>query len=289
MAAGELVRLESALEQGKRARSWHRLTLRRYLETAGIAYDAAIPELRSLTPRKKYERKADTRHGGLLDLRPVDPRAFEALVSGPGLGGRPSVGDRLRPPARNPAVAPPRCGRVALLPERRYPRPLSRRRADGDRARRGRRAVRLDRAAEVIAALRGDDWVEVGPFRGQLALEDLEERRLGATSRVVWTILPGSCLRRREPAARPACPGSSAMRRPRTAASAGSGNTTALGFLSPGYSPASTTSTSTPASVSRRPRLPANFSTYPRPRTSLFSARSPAGASSTSTSTVTRR
>jgi hypothetical protein len=37
------------------------------------------------------------------------------------------------------------------------------------------------------------------------------------------------------------------------------GNATALGFPSPGYSPASTTST--PASVSRSERLPAGFST----------------------------
>ena len=50
--------------------------------------------------------------------------------------------------------------------------------------------------------------------------------------------------------------GSRATRRPRTAAVAGSGKTTGFGRPSPGYSPASRTSMSTPACVSRRPRLP---------------------------------
>ena len=44
----------------------------------------------------------------------------------------------------------------------------------------------LFRADEMIAALRGEDWVEVGPFRSQLSLGELEERRPGATAHVFW-------------------------------------------------------------------------------------------------------
>ena len=44
----------------------------------------------------------------------------------------------------------------------------------------------LTRAADVVAALRGEDWIEIGPFRGQMTLDELEERRRGATSQVSW-------------------------------------------------------------------------------------------------------
>jgi hypothetical protein len=55
--------------------------------------------------------------------------------------------------------------------------------------------------------------------------------------------------------------GSSAMRSPRTAASAGSGKAKGFGRPSPGNSPARTTSIETPFSASLRPLLPGNFST----------------------------
>ena len=186
MAAGELVRLESALEQGKRARSWHRLTLRRYLETAAIAYDAAIPELRTLTPRRKYERTADTRHGGLLDLRPTDPRAFEGWYEGRSWTGAHPWEIVFAHP-HGILLSPHRAAGAWRLFLSVDTLGLYR-----DAARMaialGAAGVpfELVRAAEVIATLRGDDRVEVGPFRGQLALEELEERRPGATSRVVW-------------------------------------------------------------------------------------------------------
>ena len=48
----------------------------------------------------------------------------------------------------------------------------------------------LIRAEEIFAALRGEDWVEVGPFHGQLALEELERRRPGAAVGVAWDPVP---------------------------------------------------------------------------------------------------
>jgi hypothetical protein len=196
MTASELAELGSALEQGKRAESWRRLTLRRYLETAAIAYDSAIPELRSLTPKRKYERKADTRHGGLLELEPTDPRAFERWYEGPDWQG-----------AHPWEIVFAHPHGILLSPHRvagawRFFLSVDTLGLYRDAARMaialGAAGVpfELVRAAEVIAALRGEDWVEVGPFRGQLALEELEERRPGATSRVCWDdpprLLPGA-------------------------------------------------------------------------------------------------
>jgi hypothetical protein len=186
MTTSELARLASALEQGKRAEPRRRLTLRRYLETAAIAYDAAIPGLRSLAPRKKYERKADSRHGGLLDLKPTDPRAFEAWYQ-----GRDWVG------AHPWEIVFAHPHGILLSPHRaaggwRFFLSVDALGLYRDAARMaialGAAGVPFEmaRAAEVIAALRGDDWVEVGPFRGQLALEELEERHPGARSRVCW-------------------------------------------------------------------------------------------------------
>jgi hypothetical protein len=186
MTASEMASFESALEQGARAESWRSLTVRRYLETTAVAYDAVFPELRSLTPRKKYERKADTRHGGLLDLKPTDPRAFEVWYQGRDwLGAHPWEIVFAHPHG------------ILLSPHRaagtwRFFLSVDTLGLYRDAARMaialGAAGVpfELARAAEVIAALRGEDWVEVGPFRGQLALEELEERRPGATSRVVW-------------------------------------------------------------------------------------------------------
>jgi hypothetical protein len=186
LTASELARLGSALEQGKRAEPWRRLTLRRYLETAAVAYDAALPELWSLTPRGKYERKADSRHGGLLDLRPTDPHAFEDWYEGRDwLGTHPWEIVFAHPHG------------ILLSPHRaagawRFFLSVDALGLYRDAARMaialGAAGVPFEmaRAAEVIAALRGDDWVEVGPFRGQLALEEIEERRPGATSRICW-------------------------------------------------------------------------------------------------------
>lgn len=186
LTAPELARLESALEQGKRAESWPSLTLRRYLKTAAIAYDAALPELRSVSPRKKYERKADTRHGGLLDLKPTDPRAFEGWYEG-----------RDRQGAHPWEIVFAHPHGILLSPHRvagawRFFLSVDTLGLYRDAARMATALgavgvpLELARAADVIAALRGEDWVEVGPFRGQLALEELEERRPGATARVAW-------------------------------------------------------------------------------------------------------
>ena len=67
MRRGELRRVEKTLSAGSRARAWRKLDVARYLALAARAYDAAFPELTALDPREKYRRRADTRHGGMLD------------------------------------------------------------------------------------------------------------------------------------------------------------------------------------------------------------------------------
>jgi peptidoglycan/xylan/chitin deacetylase (PgdA/CDA1 family) len=83
--------------------------------------------------------------------------------------------------------------------------------------------------------------------------------------------------------------GTRVTRAPRTPTVSGSGKRTGLGRPSPGYSPDTTTSIGTPCSVSRIPRLPGNFSAYPRPSAAALNASSPSAVNSTSTSMVTRR
>ena len=50
--------------------------------------------------------------------------------------------------------------------------------------------LRFLNAAEVLAALRGSDLVEVGPFFGQIRLEELDGVRPDARERVQWDPIP---------------------------------------------------------------------------------------------------
>ncbi len=190
-----LERLTSALQRGKSAPSWPRLSVRRYLETAAIAYDAVYPELKTLTPREKYKRKADTRHGGLLDLKPAAARAFERWH-----------GSRAWQGAHPWEIVFAHPHGILLSPYRdggrwRFYLSVDTLGLYVDAARMatalGEEGVpfELPRAEEVLDALRGEDWVEVGPFRDQLSLEELEERRPGATAHVLWDDPPRLPLR----------------------------------------------------------------------------------------------
>ena len=68
--------LKTVLEEAKHRSPLTRLTVSDYLQTAAIAYDAGFPQMRSLSPLEKYKRKADRRHGGMLDLPFNDADAF---------------------------------------------------------------------------------------------------------------------------------------------------------------------------------------------------------------------
>jgi hypothetical protein len=52
------------------------LTVADYLSTASIAYDGAFENKTSLSPLEKYKSRADGRHGGMLDLPLNNAKAF---------------------------------------------------------------------------------------------------------------------------------------------------------------------------------------------------------------------
>ncbi len=196
MSRSDMMRLERALERGLRRRAWRGITLRRYLEVAAIAYDAVFPELKQLGPREKYERKADRRHGGLLDLRPADARGFEHWYE-----------SRVWAGTHPWEIVFAHPHGILLSPHReahawRFYLSVDTLGLYVSAARMtialGEAGVPLEllRRDEVLAALRGADWVEVGPFYEQLSLDELEERRPGAAARVIWDAPPTLSLRR---------------------------------------------------------------------------------------------
>jgi len=191
------VRLERALERGKQAPSWPSLSVRQYLEVAALGYDAAFAELRGLTPFAKHQKMADGRHGGMLDLRPEDAGAFESWYSARTWHGTHPWEIVFAHP-HGVLLSPHREGdawRFFLIVDNLglYQETARMAIALGE----GDVPFELYRAPEVIAALRGEDTVKVGPFYGQIDLEELESRRPGAAARVRWE--PPPVLVFREP------------------------------------------------------------------------------------------
>ncbi|MBM3853839.1 MAG: hypothetical protein FJ399_11895 [Verrucomicrobia bacterium] len=185
-----LDRLDQALARGGQIASLRHLNADRYLRTAAVAYDAAYAELRRLNPREKYRRKADGRHGGLLDLDPRDAAAFAAWFDSRSWSGThpweivfghphgvwlfPRHEDkrwRFLVAVDAPGLFLKATMMATALGETGHP-------------------ITLDRRDEIVAALRGDDRIEIGPFRGQLSLAELREQRSGATSSIEWNPVP---------------------------------------------------------------------------------------------------
>lgn len=73
----KIFQIKKGLNLAEKQQRLKQMTLSMYLKTTAIAYDAGIKELRPLSPLKKYQKRADGRHGGLLDLPKNDPVAFE--------------------------------------------------------------------------------------------------------------------------------------------------------------------------------------------------------------------
>jgi len=191
LAPRELETLEGACRAGVRSEPLPSLTAAAYLALAGVAYDAAFPELRGLAPREQHATKADTRHGGLLDLAENDPAAFREWFASRAWSGshpweivfghphgillHPVPDDRGRWRLALGSDCPGlylRAVRMAIaLGERGIP-------------------FRLDGKEAVVAALRGLDDVEVGPGYGQLSLEEVCAQRPDAVARIRWDPVP---------------------------------------------------------------------------------------------------
>jgi hypothetical protein len=74
---GALQKLESMHAFVELSPQLKHLTVADYLSTASIAYDAAFENAASLSPLEKYKSRADGRHGGMLDLPLNNARAFK--------------------------------------------------------------------------------------------------------------------------------------------------------------------------------------------------------------------
>lgn len=179
-------RLGKALASGASARPWRALSVERYLATAAIGYDAVFPELRPLTPREKHARRADGRHGGMLDLPPRDADAFARWFDSRTWSGTHPFEIVFGHP-HGILLWPSRAGsawRLVLGVDSLGLYVAAARMAIAFG--RSRVPFQLQRADEVLAALRGEDWVEIGPRYGQLSLEELRERRPDSVARVRW-------------------------------------------------------------------------------------------------------
>jgi hypothetical protein len=186
VSKADLARLEKALEHGKSAPSWSSMSLRKYLDVAALCYDAVFDDLKKLDPRQKYKRRADQRHGGLLDLPAENAAAFERWY-----GSRQWAGTHpweiVFAHPHGILLSPHREGNtwrffLSVDTLGLYVSAAHMAIAIGEAG----VPFELMRATEVVAALRGEDWVEVGPFYGQLTLEELETQRKEAVRHIEW-------------------------------------------------------------------------------------------------------
>ncbi len=197
----ELESLEAACRTAERSEPVASLAAVTYLALAGIAYDAAYPELCGRSPREQRAAKADTRHGGLLDLPEEDPGAFrEWFASRAWSGSHPWEIVFGHPHGILLYPVPDDRWRWRLVVSVNCPgfylRAVRMAIALGERG----SPFRLDAKEAVVAALRGLDDVEVGPGYGQLSLEELRAQRRESVARVRWG--PGPEIRTISPVQR---------------------------------------------------------------------------------------
>lgn len=187
LSRNELTRFESACSRGARAESWVSFTSDKYLQIVGRAYDAAFPEMSNLAAREKHSFKADNRHGGLLDLPDQDDRAFrDWYESRVWSGSHPweIVFSHPHGVLLSPVPDPDGNWRFHL---------------SVDAAGLFRHAVKMaialgdastpflfDGKDSVVSTLRGVDFVEIGPYYGQISLSELRDVRPEAVDRVEW-------------------------------------------------------------------------------------------------------
>ncbi len=182
-----------ALEDAGTSESLPTMTVRKYLEIAAIAYDAAFLESRMLVPELKHRRWADQRHGGMMSLPPNDPDAFAAWhQSDTWRGAHPweiVFGYPLGIHLWTHAPVPPEGGwrlSLGVYSEGLYASAVRMALA----LCRSGHPVALDRRDEVFAALLGEDDVLVSPRLGQVSLHDLRDSRPDSVQHVRWDPIP---------------------------------------------------------------------------------------------------
>lgn len=182
---------DDACSRGGLAPAWTALSTHMYLELAARLYDAAFPELRGLSPKEKHAAKADSRHGGMLDLRHDDPAAFrEWFTSRSWSGCHPweIVFGHPHGVLFSPTLGDDGTWRFYLSVD-----------SLGYYLHAVQMAVALGEADvpfifhdkdAVAAALRGLDEVEVGPGYGQFSVARFHEERPEGLAKVRWDPIP---------------------------------------------------------------------------------------------------
>lgn len=184
--------LERAMRRPCRPCSSREMTVTRYLSVVAIAYDTAFKELRALSPREKYEARADGRGGGLMELPPDDAAAFSGWYhSGRWAGTHPWEIVFGHP--HGILITPYQdSGRMQWS----YRLSVS---SEGWYATAARMALALVAAevpfeffnwSKVTGALAGVDEVEVGPGLRQIHYDELRDLRPGALSAIRWDPIP---------------------------------------------------------------------------------------------------
>jgi len=192
LASGQIRRLVKVLTVARQLSMLEKITLSDYLATVAVAYDVVFKEFRSLSPLEKYKKRADGRHGGLLDLPPDDAKAFsEWFNSRRWTGTHPweivfgyPHGIMISPRYHEQSsswsyvlwvgslVWYATATRMAIaLDGRRIP-------------------FEFIRWEDVVAALRGADEVDVGPDLYSVRYDDLKEHRPDGLPLIRWDPVP---------------------------------------------------------------------------------------------------
>ncbi len=189
-------RLERAVRLGADSPPLGKMSAGTYLRITSVALVAAFRDLRGRSPLAIYKRRADGRHGGLLDLQRADAEAFrrwfqsrswlgshpwEIVFGHPhGIHLVPTLEDRhwrFSLSVSNQGLALAAVKMAIALGDARIP-------------------FILHCKDELVARLRGEDKLAVGPFSRQVSLAELEELRPGSTRHVRWDPPPVLRVRR---------------------------------------------------------------------------------------------
>lgn len=187
-----LNKLESTLSFVESSPRLKKFTVSDYLATTSIAYDAAFENMSSLSPVEKYKSRADGRHGGMLDLPLNNAKAFTRwfksqsragahpweIVYGNPHGVMLSPCHDEKPSAWSFDFSVHTEGLYAV--------------AVNMAIALARHAIPFEfyNSAKVVAVLRGEDMVEVGPDRKALEFEDLKTIRPDSIEHIQWDPIP---------------------------------------------------------------------------------------------------
>ncbi|MGH7576982.1 MAG: hypothetical protein ACREM1_17870 [Longimicrobiales bacterium] len=192
LSARDLRRFEQAMKRTERSSGLEGMTLSAYLDTVAVAYDATFEELHPLPPVEKYKRRADGRHGGLLDLPPHDAEAFTEWFHSRRWSGTHSWEIVFGHP-HGILIAP---RQDANTHQWSYSMAVDSEMWYADAARMGialaahSMPFEFHDSKKVSDALQGVDDVDVGPGPYRLSYEELGEERPDALSAIRWDPIP---------------------------------------------------------------------------------------------------